>query len=397
MISTSASTKIIICEPQCYATEHVEINAALAAVISRALSETKIMFMAKRQHANNVNVRLKEAKITPIESILIKPPKRGIKTHMQRLPEELRLVWKVFLFAYRQKANKIIFCSVTETGLFSIKLMIRIFPRIKCMVILHGMLENLINKELSKPWNRFFDIKTLLRVKVNINLRFLVLAGFIRDRLCKEISGIDQSIFVLEHPYFFHPYEPHQPNEKRGLRFGSLGVGHSRKGTDVFIRLAKEICTTKIGSKHRFIHVGPITDKAITDLSPVEVVASEKQLDREIFRRFAREVDYVIYPFPQNSFQLTASGSLFDAFSFLKPVIAMRSPIFQYYFSLMGEIGYLCNNIAELTYSVSSLCNNFPNERYQRQRDKIYDSRKIFDIQHSAEKFKRIWTSIEKL
>jgi hypothetical protein len=396
MISTSTST-IIICEPQCYATEHVEVNAALAAVISRSLSEKKIKFMAERQHANNVNVRLKEEKITPIESILIKPPKRGIKTHMQRLPEELWLVWKVFLFAYRQKANKIIFCSVTETGLFSIKLMIRIFPRIKCMVILHGMLENLVNKKLSKPWNKFFDIKTLLGAKVHINLKFLVLAKFIRDRLCKEISGIDRSIFVLEHPYFFHPYEPHQPNVKSGLRFGSFGVGHSRKGTDVFIRLAKEICAIKNSPKHRFIHVGPITDKTITNFSPVELVASEKLLDRDIFRRFAREVDYVIYPFPQNSFQLTASGSLFDAFAFLKPVIALRSPLFQYYFSLMGEIGYLCNNIAELTDSVYSLCKNFPKERYQIQRDKIYCSRKIFDIQHSAEEFKRIWTSFEKL
>ncbi|MGO9022557.1 MAG: hypothetical protein ACLQVJ_29835 [Syntrophobacteraceae bacterium] len=239
-----------------------------------------------------------------------------------------------------------------------------------------------------------FDLQAVLRVPIYRSLRILLLGGYIRDRLCREIPRIGRHVNVIDHPYFFPPYEPHQPDTAGGLRFGSYGVGHARKGTDVFIRLAREVSADQNGAKHRFILVGHITDRTLTDLSPIEVSAStQQQLDRETFVRCAKEVDYAIFPYPQSSFQLTASGSLFDAFAFGRPVVALRSPLFEYYFDLMGDIGYLCDNFAELKDLVNRLCRDFPKERYQRQRDTIYHSRQIFDTLHSSDRFKRFWAA----
>ena len=69
---------------------------------------------------------------------------------------------------------------------------------------------------------------------------------------------------------------------------------------------------------------------------------------------------------------------MLDAFSHLKPIIALKTPLSEYYFNKMGDIGYLCQSYNDAIGAVMEILETRPLDRYHAQQENILKKRDQF-------------------
>jgi glycosyltransferase involved in cell wall biosynthesis len=142
-----------------------------------------------------------------------------------------------------------------------------------------------------------------------------------------------------------------------------------------FLRIAKQL-KQELGDRLRFHHVGtfvPGTDPALYGL--LEEPPAEKQLSRQEFLERINRLHYVVFPFKENYYGLSASGTFMDSIAALKPVIATRIPLTEQFFREFGAIGYLCNGEADMISTIRGLALNPGAELYQAQAETMRQGR----------------------
>ena len=75
---------------------------------------------------------------------------------------------------------------------------------------------------------------------------------------------------------------------------------------------------------------------------------------------------------------------------FGKPGIYLRNDYIEYYFSKMGNIGYLCDTYEELLEVIEKISLNFPEQEYKIQVLNIQNGRKLLMPKQISLKLSRI-------
>jgi hypothetical protein len=382
---------IIICEPQCIGFEHVPVNAALIAAVSYALPQEEILFLAEKEHLELVNGVLEDQRISVQSREICVSPR--FVSNVRRLPRELLLCKSVFDIARNNATNRILFLSITSSTLISIKILLRFFTEIECVAVPHSILNTITERPslVDKPfWFRFW-----LSVGNMKRLRYLVLSPYIEERLSVLLPKIGEHVRSVNHPYFFDAEKESRRLNHDQIRFGAFGVAARRTGADIFFAMAKEILHAHTRFVPEFVLVGHITDKTIEGLQEASVIveSSDLPLSREDFETRAKNVDYVLFLNRPDQYDLVASGSLMDAFSYLRPIIALKQPLFEYYFKTMGDIGYLCESYEEIKEQILGILANKPKERYKVQQCNILNGREQFSPMQVSSQLVTLWNS----
>jgi hypothetical protein len=384
---------IIICEPQCIGFEHVEVNAALLTVIKYAFSDEEIMFVAEKEHIIMVQKILDSNSIHVIYKEIEVPPSNRID--ILRFPSEFKLIKKVFELAKDLNSNKIIFSSIRRPGIIFVKLELRKFKNIRCIIVLHSIIE-----AVSKYPFEITEIPFWLRFWIsfanNRSLRYLVLGPSIKNNLLKKLPNLKRFVTSIDHPYFYQSINQKKLIKDNTIRFGFFGVGSFRKGVDVFFKLAKDIKDETTRYKSEFILIGPIVDKGVKKIEHDSVVvpSPDKPLSRELYGKYAENIDYAIICHKEDEYQLSANGSFFDAISHLKPVIAQKNPFVEYYFNKMGNIGYLCNNYNEMKKIIICILETNSTKNYENQIENLLDLRDDLSFTKISKQLTDIWDNM---
>jgi hypothetical protein len=145
-------------------------------------------------------------------------------------------------------------------------------------------------------------------------------------------------------------------------------------------------------SRPTFTLIGHITDKQLKDvpLTSVNIPSPDVPLDEEAYEKYGRCMDYALFFHVPNAYELRASGAILDAFSFLKPIIALKSPLSEYYFQKMGDIGYLCENYNAVRDTVLDILDTRPIGRYRQQQENILRQRVQFSPAGVSVKFRNL-------
>lgn len=383
---------IIVCEPQCAGVEHVEFNSALLAVLQSGYPGAKISFLAEKGHLELVRGRLGEFSVNGIDFETIEIPMRHLLNH-QRFSSELSLIRSIFDRASSARAEKIIFTSATSAGLVAVKKLLRTFKRADCLVVLHAVLESVLKKRpplkplALKSYRELpFWFRLTFPYRNTRNLRYIVLGESIRENLLRLFPKLEDRVISIDLPYFYRMPSEHRPFKDGIVRFGSLGVASRSKGADSFFRAAKEIKSAEGRKDATFMHIGPVDKKIRTEGGCVDVPRKDF-LSRAEYDSYLDAIDYAVFFHRPDLYRLTASASLFDAFSHLKPVIALKNPFFLHYFNLMGDIGYLCDDYGEMKSTMLRVLEDKPVEQYMRQRENLLNGREKLSVPETGKRF----------
>jgi len=374
---------IVVCEPQCKGFEHVEVNTAVLQQLSQTFNNDNIILFAEKYHSDEVKSRLDNKHIVNISYEIIDIPPKNYPNFV-RFPYEFLLINKIF----SKGCDKVIFLSITSATLLSIRLWMLRYTNIKCVVIPHAILESILEKPSLFPLETPFWFKFVLSFTFSKKIYYLVLGPSIEKILCEILPKIKTNVGSINHPYQFNSNEIGYTSNTT-ISFGSIGVGTQKKGILNFYNLINEISELNTVYSPKFTLIGYIPKQKIFSKKPNNLIlpSNNRPLSRIDFNTHIKIIDYSIYYYSKNSYQLTASGALFDAISYLKPIIAIRNPFFEYYFDLMGDIGYLCENDDELKNIIIDILNNGNFDRYIIQqknllngREKLYDANMLDNI-----------------
>jgi glycosyltransferase involved in cell wall biosynthesis len=370
---------IVAIEPTWTGTIHAPGNSTLLDIAKLAFPDQRMSIHAEAGHVREVQSLLKAAASPDVHfhTIVLSSAFRH-KPHivsLKRLFQEWRTISKALAEVPAGEDCALILLSATSTSMVAANLLAGMRRgRTFIQAQLHGNLNELTDWRHGDPLRRSLDLKSVLSRR-HRRMRYLVLEEFIRAKLA-DISPATAGITdVLPHPLALQGHvQPQRPLELP-LRFGLVGLGSEEKGMGAFLRIAKQL-KQELGDRIRFHHVGtfvPGTDPALYGL--LEEPPAEKQLSRQEFLERINRLHYVVFPFKENYYGLSASGTFMDSIAALKPVIATRIPLTEQFFREFGAIGYLCNGEADMISTIRGLALNPDAELYQAQAETMRQGR----------------------
>ena len=388
---------IVICEPHKRGLEHAQFNAALVCSVAEAFPEEGLIFCAEREHINHVK-RVVDTCMATIRFIEIELPggalpyeQRGRRyaAHLKRLA----LYGRIFGLADKNQASQIVFCSAdTWPSLASIKVMLRRFPQISCLVVLHALQTKVSTPQPKSLTRQLFSYRHWLLAGNTAKIHYLVPGPppIIEQGLKNYLPRLHNCISPIELAYVFADPIGSEPFQDDVIHFGFYGYATLRKGADIFFKLADEVSSARTNYRPVFVLIGNIRDKQLKDMphASVSIPSPNAPLSQEEFDKYGKRIDYTLFFHLASGYELNGTAAILDAFSYLKPIIALKTPLSEYYFNKMGDVGYLCESYSDVKKAVLEVLETKPIGRYRVQQDNILAKRGQFSPAGIAPKFR---------
>lgn len=219
----------------------------------------------------------------------------------------------------------------------------------KVIICSHADLETVVsyNTEGSNYWVKMMG--GFYHRKLASKLRIMVMGDSILDELQKHISEENFKKYIsIIHPYF------HSINPKRKVlssdvvHIGVVGVvsRSAQRGFDNLMSFA-----LKIEKKSNVrIHIISRIDKELQRQLPQSVIIENptgRYLPKEEYEFLIQQMDYLYYPYPKDSFKLTASGAIFESIANLRPPLMHSNLFFLYLAREYGDFGLFVDQLSD--------------------------------------------------
>jgi hypothetical protein len=215
------------------------------------------------------------------------------------------------------------------------------------------------------------DLKSCLAFCRGQNFRYVVLEEGIKRALNGRSPGLTPFVDVIPHPVNEFELGGELPPIGYPAGLGMLGAITEAKGFPTYAELAAKL-TPKHGSRLHFHIVGRISRQFEKfDFTCFEPPVSFVDIPRKTFIERARHLHFVCFPLQGDYYSLAASGTLIDAITLRKPIIALSSLLLEPLFEEFGDIGYLCKDKVEFEAVLLGISADFDPGRYSRQVEAI--------------------------
>ncbi len=377
-------TTLVLAEPQCWGFEHARFNAALARTVNLAYPGARLILLAEPGHldqARSISDRIDPPAQAAVEWRRLSIPRRRAKT-LERLAQGLLTISTVLRTVRDEDASLLLLMAATETDLLLLKLLLRVF-RLTCpaLAVFHGMLASLSPQAPARRWASLRGLRLVFRLPHPTQLGYIALGSSIVQALTEVNPSVARYTAAMDIPFLWEKHDMPAAGgiQQHPLRFGFFGASGGRgKGFDAFATLARDVQAT--GLPVEFSVVGHLsTSGQYRRYASTFPGASATPHTAMEYGRLASGVTYAVSAGDPEVYHFVASTSFLDALSFVKPGIYLRNSYLEDCFHRMGDIGYLCNTIAEMKELMITLLKNFPTDRYLRQCETILRARRIFD------------------
>jgi hypothetical protein len=345
---------MIIFEPQCIGYEHAEVNAAYILLISKAFPDERIVFFGEKKHLELVRGELAYSSSADVQYCVIEVPRLN-QSYLRRLTIELFNIRYIFLVAKRQNTN-IFLLSITSASLLASKIF-GFGLRFKIYIVVHGILETINRRPNSLLAKLFWFRRYFINGNFN-NLKYILNSKFVEMNVLALFPLLKDHIRSIELPYIFENYDRKEYNNPVDtVLFSGAGVAAVSKGSHLFFKLAKDVLSRKNLQNIKFMYIGHFVDKKMEMYinECVQVPSKDKPLDKSVYQTNIMKTDFLVFFYPKDLYNFTVSGVFYDAIRFEKPIIAIKTDFFSYYFDKYGDLGWLCEDYNEVVNLVEEL------------------------------------------
>jgi hypothetical protein len=358
---------IVICEPHFCGFGHAQFNAALVCSVAEAFPEEGLIFCAEREHLNHVK-REVDTRAATVRFIEVGLPDRALREEQRgrRLPftallEELALYRRIFRLADKNRASQIVFCTAAH----------------------RNDLQNKISTPQPKRLTlEFLSYRHWLLAGNTAKIHYLLPGPppLMEQGLKNYLPRLHNCISPIDVPYVFADSAGSQPFKDDVVHFGFFGHASLRKGADIFFKLAEEVSATRTKYRPIFVLIGDIRDEQLKEMrhASINIPALNAPLTQEEFDKYSKRIDYAFFFHVASAYELNGTAAMLDAFSHLKPIIALKTPLSEYYFNKMGDVGYLCQSYNDAIGAVMEILETRPLDRYHAQQENILKKRDQF-------------------
>lgn len=322
----------IVYEPWAHGEGHVEFNKAFLDVLGELYE--KIIFIGEKNHVSFLrssvtNVSFIETNITDYGSV------RG---RLLSLFLEIKNAKKINKVKQKDDDIFITFGAVPTMLVFE-----KFFSNTNVVYIQHGL--DILYKKLT-PFQFNFWLPFAFK-KCPPKHKIIVLGDSIRKNLVNLMPFISNKVFSMDHPIKkINNIKHHDIGSNSTIKIGTIGIGAIEKGILLLNDIGKfikeenlDICVSHIGK-----NLNCYLDKTVVDVP----FSSSTLIPREIFLDAVNGLDFILFLYPNDSYKLSASGAMFDAFQLGRPIIAMKNDYFDYVFSKNRNIGFLCRDFEDI-------------------------------------------------
>lgn len=390
---------IIIGEVRISGMNHVAVNVALLKMVRMIFPNKQILFYGERESISYI--KKWDNQILNISFINIPYIKHNKLTFIFR---EMLMFFQIIYLHWickKKSSNLLFLLSISPFSQYLLELFKPIFFRsINTLIILHE-LDWITAKRYSLHSIHGYFINKSINTKNRKNLKYLVLGEIIKENLIRINPQIKEDDFLwIDLPYIYKSI-----NKKdiisECIKFASIGFADIKRNVHKIFEIALNFSNEIYLKKINFEIIGQIHPSVYKYAN--DMVLYSKTLNKVpqmVYEKKIREVDYALFFRTDHglentfNYSLRASGALFDAIKFEKPIIAIRNDYFEYYFKRFGNIGYLCKDINEMTEIIQFIISQRTENDYQIQianLKKAKDELSIDNIQLNLRKQLESW------
>ena len=315
--------------------EHAPFNAAMLHVLRKVYPEQAIYFYAANSHWAEVQA-ISTAQKIHFRAYKVTLQKSGKKWQwLKKFINEASHIIRLLRRAKKQHVALVCFSFLSPIGQYLLGMYLSLFHYpIPIIIMLHG-LTILKPQQQRKSVDRLYaTLLTKSFKRATYAKRYVVLEQSAHYYLLKHTSLTADKLFFVPHPYLFKSVVQHIQAKQFPIQMGHLGVARLDKRSDLFFSLAAHFQQSVTDGKIAFQVVGSILPEMRPFLSPwVISYGHEHMLHRGEYERMCQALDYAVFCYPAEAYELTSSGAVLDAIAFHKPIFALRTPQFEQLFS----------------------------------------------------------------
>jgi glycosyltransferase involved in cell wall biosynthesis len=334
---------------------HAPGNSAMIQILAAACPGHRIRVHAERTHLEELQRDRRFAACAMVEAVPEKlPDAHGGHTQivsLTRFRRELAIVAAAVRAVPAGEAGLIFLLSATSTQIWAAALVARLHARIAGIhILLHGNLNDAIGWRTRNPVLRRFDMASTLRSRLPASVRYIVHEPNIADRLARimpRVAGITDTVLLASNQGDLPPDFQARSTLGDPIHVGFVGLGTYEKGFDVFLDVATRLSARHPG-RFAFHIIGSVQAKfmAAAAAAPLAEPPETRGLPRAAFTGRLAQLHFVMLPYRPGYYELSASGGLIDALSWLRPVLATDVPLMRSFSAAYGDIGYICDDFA---------------------------------------------------
>ncbi|MFT8245530.1 hypothetical protein [Roseomonas sp. BN140053] len=363
---------ILVLEMTVTGTGHVPGNSHLIQMIALALPDQRIEVHGEAVHARELSRDADLAALGRISfhEIALSPHLEG-RPHIvsaRRFRHELRTIAAVLRRVPKGEPCLLVFASATSTAVVAAVLAARLARRrIGIQVGLHGNLNSITRPRPRNPLRRAFDLRAILGRPI-AGLRYLTFEHAIRRKVLELLPAAAAHLDSV--PLAVNVSELGTWREvplRDPVRIGLIGLATEAKGISPFLETAR-LFKERYGGRVEFFIVGGSPDTPRPgQFRDIAHEVQARHTPREVFLDRLGQLHYVFLPLHPSYYDLSPSGGLLDAVTWLKPVIATRIPLVEDLFAGAGDIGHLCRDVPEMQEALHGILATMDADRYGRQ------------------------------
>lgn len=346
---------ILLIEMQCKEWEHNRVNAGIIKMLHKAFLEESMKLYGEKKHIAGVQ-ELIANECVALES-------HSIEFYDWRIESENHVVQYEQLMqqiiAVESYIEKIVILSCNKGIVISANRLSRQMPNVEIYIIMHAALEEVcikvpLHERLKKIYNKVIgaNISTTMKECINDctmpNCKFIVYSPCCETELKGKLQKNVLSKFIFLHHPFYEVSREIQKCVNDKIVIGVYGQAINENARKIISLYNQRYDNNKI--VFRVIKKG---ENSLYKENNVEKVLDKEYVSNKELESIIQQFDYILIPYANNQYRVTASGIFWDAVSQEIPVLMLNSPFFEYYSSY--QIGVIKNDIESMAACLGSL------------------------------------------
>jgi hypothetical protein len=216
---------------------------------------------------------------------------------------------------------------------------------------------------------------------------YIVLSPHVAINAKKNLDTEYLNFYTIIMPVIFA--EPQPPANNKFIKFAVFGYGDSAQ-----MKKMLTLLSTKTIPKPYEIRIISMDNRGTEGFPNVNCLSNGKVLTRKEMEISTRDIDTFINLYDSTRHRFGCSGSIFEAFSYLKPVLHLSNDGYNYFNKPEKPIGFRCENMDIFVEKMCDMIENYPTYKNEFDvfRKNLFSYRDEYAVENNLDKLKASFT-----